>query len=205
MKLPTVTCLRERLPQDLDGQPLDLDVHLDRGHAIGGAGDLEVHVAKVILEALDVGQNRVPTGVIGDQAHRDTGDRLADRHTGVHQRHRAAADARHRARTVRADDVGDDADRVREFLLRWEDRQQRPLGQRAVTDVAPTRAAHESGLADAVRREVVVVHVPLVLDRADRVEPLLIRSRTESRHRDHLGLAAGEDRRTVCARQISSP
>ena len=40
-------------------------------------------------------------------------------------------------------------------------RHQRPLGQRAVADLAPLRRAHPAGLTGRVRREVVVVHVAL--------------------------------------------
>jgi hypothetical protein len=35
----------------------DLDVHLQRGDAHFGAGDLEVHVAEVIFVTQDVGEN----------------------------------------------------------------------------------------------------------------------------------------------------
>ena len=48
----------------------DLDVHLQRGDALLGAGDLEVHVAEVILVAEDVGQHG-EAAVFLDQAHRD--------------------------------------------------------------------------------------------------------------------------------------
>ena len=34
--------------------PADLDVHLQRGDAVGRAGDLEVHVAVVVFGARDV-------------------------------------------------------------------------------------------------------------------------------------------------------
>ena len=36
----------------------DLDVHLQRGDALRGAGDLEVHVAVVVFLAGDVGEDR---------------------------------------------------------------------------------------------------------------------------------------------------
>ena len=39
--------LGKRLLQHLVGESLDLDVHLERGHAIRRAGDLEVHIAQV--------------------------------------------------------------------------------------------------------------------------------------------------------------
>ena len=60
-----------------------------------GAGDLEVHVAEVILRALDVGQDDVVVALL-DEAHRDAGDRRDDRHARVHQRERRAADRTHR-------------------------------------------------------------------------------------------------------------
>ena len=84
-----------------------------------------------------------------------------DRHAGVHQRQRGAAHRGHRRRAVGLEDVRHDADRVREVLLRRDHRDERPLGERAVADVAALRAAHEAGLPDRERREVVVVEVAL--------------------------------------------
>ena len=56
---PGVLRLRERLLHDLAADARDLDVHLQRGDALTGARDLEVHVTEVILGALDVGQDLV--------------------------------------------------------------------------------------------------------------------------------------------------
>ena len=55
---PALARLRQRDGHDLLGDALDLDVHLQRGDAAVGAGDLEVHVAQMILVAEDVGQHR---------------------------------------------------------------------------------------------------------------------------------------------------
>src|SRR5690606_36197686 len=49
--------LLQRLLHDLFGDALDLDVHLQRGHTLGGTGYLEVHVAQVVFVTQDVGQN----------------------------------------------------------------------------------------------------------------------------------------------------
>ena len=100
-----------------------------------GARDLEVHVAEVILGAEDVGEDRVLLAFL-DQAHRDAGDGAANRNAGIEQRERATADRRHRRRAVRLENVGDDADRVRELLERAAARLQRALGQIAVSDLA---------------------------------------------------------------------
>ena len=81
--------LRQRDLHDLFGDALDLDVHLQRGDAVGGAGHLEVHVAEVIFVTEDVGQHDEVVAFL-DQAHRDAGDRRLDRHARVHQRQRAS-------------------------------------------------------------------------------------------------------------------
>ena len=52
-----VARLVQRDPHDLLGDRGDLDVHLQRGDALLGAGDLEVHVAEMVLVAEDVGQH----------------------------------------------------------------------------------------------------------------------------------------------------
>ena len=56
--------------------PADLDVHLQGGDALGGAGDLEVHVAEVVLDARDVGEHDVVVALL-DEPHGDAGHRRA--------------------------------------------------------------------------------------------------------------------------------
>src|SRR5712692_3411782 len=172
--------LRERLPHDRERDPLDLDVHLQRRDALGGAADLEVHVAVVVLEALDVGEDRVPVAR-GHQAHRDARDHLLDRHARIHERERRTAGRCHRRRAVRLERLADDADRVRELVLRRKDRQQRALDERAVTDLTTTGATHHAHFTDRIRREVVVMHEALGVDRRERVDDLLVTGRPECR------------------------
>ena len=62
----------------------------------GGAGDLEIHVAEVVLVALDVGEQDEFVARFLDEADRNAGHRLLDRHAGVHQGERSAADRGHR-------------------------------------------------------------------------------------------------------------
>ena len=92
--------LAERHLHDLLGDAGDLDVHLQRGDAAIGAGDLEVHVAEMVLVAEDVGQHGEAL-VLENEAHGDAGGRPPQRHAGVHQRQRRAANRGHRGRTVR--------------------------------------------------------------------------------------------------------
>src|SRR6185503_4989446 len=97
---PTLARLVERLTHNAEVEALDLDVHLDGRDAVRRSGDLEIHVAEVILGAENVGEDRVPRPFL-DQAHRHTGDGRARRHAGIEQRQRAAADGCHRRRPVR--------------------------------------------------------------------------------------------------------
>jgi hypothetical protein len=66
--------LAERDLHDLLGDAGDLDVHLQRGDAVFGAGHLEVHVAEVIFVAQDVGEHGEAVA-FEDQAHGDAGHR----------------------------------------------------------------------------------------------------------------------------------
>ena len=88
------------------------------------------------------------------------------------------------------------ADRVREVLDRRDDRLERPLRERAVTDVAPLRATHEARLPDREGREVVVVHVAAVLLKGEVVDPLPLLHRPEREQRHDLRLATREERRS---------
>ena len=76
MNVARLLGLRERVAQDVERHAGDLDVHLERGDPVLRAGDLEVHVAEVVLDAGDVGQDDVVVALL-DEAHRDAGDRRA--------------------------------------------------------------------------------------------------------------------------------
>src|SRR5215216_6692653 len=192
--------LRERVAQDVEGHARDLDVHLQRGDPALRAGDLEVHVAEVVLDTGDVGEHDVVVALL-DQAHRDAGHRTLDRHAGVHQRQRGAAHRGHRRRAVGLQDVGHDADCVGELLRRRDHRDQRALGERAVADVTALGAAHEGGLDDRERREVVVVEVALGRLEAEVVQAHLLARGAQRGHGQGLRLAAREDGGAVGARQ----
>ena len=83
---------------------------------------------------------------------------------------------------------------------RRDDGLERPLRERAVTDVAPLRASHEARLPDREGREVVVVHVAAVLLEGEVVDPLPLLHRPERQQRHDLRLAAREERGAVGAR-----
>ena len=82
----------KRLANDLGGKTVDLQVHLDRGDALVGTGDLKVHIAVEVLKSLNVDHGGPGTVVLGDQTAGDTGDRRLDRHARVHQGEGGTAD-----------------------------------------------------------------------------------------------------------------
>src|SRR5438270_91367 len=90
---------------------------------------------------------------------------------------------------------------VRELFLRRDHREERAFRERTVADLASARAAQRPDLADRVRREVVVVHEPLRVDRRKRVDDLLVAGRAERRDREDLGLPALKERGAMRPRQ----
>src|SRR4030042_3268846 len=91
---PALLRLLTRRPHDLRRNALDLDIHLKRGYALLGAGDLEVHVAQVILETDYIAQDRMPV-ILHNESHGDTGHGRLERHTRVKKRERRGADRGH--------------------------------------------------------------------------------------------------------------
>ena len=178
-----------------------LVVHLEGGDALGGAGDLKVHVAQEVLETLDVGQDH-GLALLLDQAHGNTGDRALNGHAAVHKGERGAAGRSHRRGAVGLHDLGDDADSVGELVLVGEHRKQGALGQVAMADLAALGAAHAAGLAGAERREVVVVHIALALGGLDGIQTLALVEHAERQDGKHLGLAALEQAGAVNERQV---
>ncbi len=113
-------CLFERLAHDRRGDPLDLDIHLQGGDTIACPSDFEVHVTECVFGPEYVAQDPVALTVC-NQTHSDARHGLSDRHPGVHQRKRAGADTRHRARAVRLQGLGDHANHVGEVVLARDD------------------------------------------------------------------------------------
>ncbi len=152
--------LLESFFHDLGGDVGNLDVHLQGSDAMLGARHFEVHVAVVIFGAGDVGENRILVA-FHHQAHGDTGYRSGDRHTGIHQRQGAAANAGHGTGAVRFENVAHHTQRVGEDLLIWDNGGDSAFRESTVADFATAGAAHEAHFADAEGREVVVQHEAL--------------------------------------------
>src|SRR5260221_4332317 len=197
-----VARLIQRHLHDLARDARNLDIHLQRGDAVLRAGHFEVHVAEMILVAQDVRQN-LESRALFHQTHRDAGHRRLDRHAGIHQCEAGAADGGHGTRSVRFENLRYDADDVGESLNSRHDRLDAPLGQITVADLTPLRRAHHAGLADAERREIVVQHERLFAFAGQAVDDLRVASRAQSRDHQRLSFTAGEQCRTVSARQYA--
>ena len=187
--------------EDLGREAGGLVVHLHGGDAALGAGHLKVHVAKEVLETLDVGQDD-GLALLLDEAHGDAGHGALERHASVHERKRGAAGGGHRAGAIGLHDLGDHADGVGELVLGRDHGQKRALGEVAVADLAALGAAHAARLAGAVRREVVVVDVALAVDGLDGVEALPLVEHAEGADGEHLRLTALEEAGAVNERQV---
>ncbi len=98
-------------------------------------------------------------------------------------------------------DLGNHPDRVGELGCGRQHRTDRAPGKFAVTDLAPTGRPHAAGLADRVRREVVVEQKPLLVGAVKRVDVLFVFAGAERGHHKRLRLAAGEERGAVGSRE----
>lgn len=120
---------------DFGRDAFDLDVHLEGGHAFGGTGHLEVHVAEMVFVTENVGEDGELVAFL-DEAHGHAGDVVLERNAGVEHGEAAAADGGHRGGAVGFGDFRNDADRVLEFLGGRENGLQGALGETAVADFA---------------------------------------------------------------------
>jgi hypothetical protein len=164
----------QRFAHDLERQAGGLDVELDAGDALARAGDLEVHVAEVVLFALDVGEELILLLAVHDEADGDAGDGAGDRHAGIHQRERPAADGCHGAGAVGLENLADEADGVGEVFRAGQHGFQAALGEGTVADLAAAGAHDAAGLADGERREVVVQHELLAVLGEEVIDDLLV-------------------------------
>src|SRR5579871_3965423 len=79
----------------------------------------------------------------------------------------------------------------------------RAPGELAVADFAAPRRAHAAGLAHRIGREVVMQQECFLVSSLQRVDELLVLGGAERRYHQRLGLAAGEQRRAMGARQYA--
>ena len=180
------------LLDDLHGQAVVLQVHLNGGDALLGAGHLEVHLAVEVLHALNVDEGGEGAVVVLDQTAGNTGHRGGDGYAGIHQSQRGATDGALRGGAVGGYHLRHHADGIGELLHRGDHRQQGALGQSAVADLAAAGAAGGLGLAHGVAGEVVVVHIALLGLLPDGVQLLAGGQGVQRADGQHLRLAAGE-------------
>src|SRR6266545_1616969 len=150
----------ERLGQNVVREAAELEVELEPGDAVDGAGEFAVHVAEGVFPAEDIGEQAVFANAVvvvgfGAEADTDAGDGAGERDAGVHEREGAGANGGHGGGAVGLHDLAGDADGVGIGVER-EHRFEAALGQRAVANLTPAGAADAAGFADGEIREVVV-------------------------------------------------
>ena len=118
--------LGQGFAHDLRGDAADLDIHLQRGDALFGPCDLEVHIAVVIFGAGNIRQDGIIIAFLY-QAHRDARDWSLERNTGIHERKCSAADGSHRRRPIGFKNVGDDSHCIGPVFFGGEDRRNCPF------------------------------------------------------------------------------
>ena len=180
----------------------DLDVHLEGGDPILGAGDLEIHVSQVVLVAQNVGENGGLVLLL-DEPHGDARGVLFQRHAGIHQRQRGAAHRGHGRRTVGFQDFRNHPEGIGKFLAGGQQRRDGFFRQKTVADLPASGAAQHGGLPDGKGREIVVEQEPLEGDPQQVVDHLLVVGGAERDCHQGLGFATGEQGRAVGAGQHS--
>src|SRR5690606_41260225 len=80
------------------------------------------------------------------------------RYTGIHQCQAGTTDRSHGAGTIGFSDLTDNAQGVREAVLRRQNRSNTATGKTTVTDLTTTGCAHATTLAYSIGWEVVVQH-----------------------------------------------
>ena len=183
----------QSVPDDLHGQAVVLQVHLNGGDALLGAGHLEVHLTVEVLHALDVYESGEAAVIILNEAAGNAGHGGLDGHTGVHQRQGRAADGALGGGAVGGYHLGYHTDGIGELLHRGDHGQQGALSQRAVADLPAAGAAGGLSLTNRVAGEVVVVHIALLSLLPDGVQLLIGGQGIQGADGEDLGLATGKE------------
>ena len=175
----------ENIPRDAR----DLDIHLNRSDSLCRSRNLKVHIAECVFHALYIRQNGIIVAV-PDEPHGDTGNRALNRNPRAHQRERTAADAAHRTRSVRLQNLRNKTYRIGEILNGRNHREQGAFSERTVSNFTASRTAHGACFTDAVPREIIMMQVVFRGLRSQTVDDLLVADRAERRYSEHLCLTA---------------
>ena len=173
---------------DFLGNAFDLDVHLQGRDTIGGAGDLEVHVTKVIFVTQDIGQNCKAIAVL-DQTHGYSRHMSLDGHAGVHQGKAASTNTGHRGRPVRFSDFRNYTHRISKIFRTGQHAGKSSLGETAMSYFTALWRADTAGFARGIWRHVVVKHEAFFVFTLQGIDDLLISPRAKGGNNQGLRLA----------------
>ena len=177
---------------DLRGQAVDLQIHLDGGDALMRAGNLEVHIAVEVFQALNV-DHGVPGAVFrSDQTAGNAGNRCLDRHACCHEGQSGAADRSLRGGAVGGNNLGNHPDRIGELLNGRKHGNKRTLGQSAVTDLPSAGGTDGLCFSGGEAGHVVLMHISFGGFLVDGVQLLRISQGAQCGNGKHLRLSSGE-------------
>ena len=155
----TAFCLFQRFFQYIVGKAVAFNVHLAGSDAVGSTANLEVHIAKMVLIAKDIGKDCIFTGFcIGHQPHGNTGNGLFNLNTGIHQRKCPCTDRCHGRRTVGFLNIRNNTDGIGKVIMLGEHSRKGPFCQHAVADLPSACAADGLHFPGCKGREIVMQH-----------------------------------------------
>ena len=196
----TPLSLSQSRGQNLTGNTLNLNIHLNSSNAFSSTCYLEVHITQSILHTLNIGKNGIIISILY-QAHSHTGNWTLNRHTGMHQGKSAAANGPHRARAVGLQYLGNHANSIWEILSGRNNRHQSTLCQSTMTNLTTAWATNRTSLAYRVAREIVLMDIMLAGFYTKAINYLLISQRAQGSNSQNLSLTTGKQARTMSTRQ----
>ena len=188
--------LFERLFDDVVGQTVNLNVHLNGRDTVFGSGNLEVHIAVEVFKSLNVNHGQ-PLVVLGYKTAADTRNGTLYGNARVHKSEGRTANGALRGRTVGRKNFGNETDSIRELFFGGKNGFKASFGKSAVAYFTSARAAAGLCVADGITGHIVMVHISLGIFFVNAVELLFFGDGSEGRNGENLRLTSREKTRTV--------
>ena len=193
---PRFIGLGQRRLHDLFVDAFDLDVHLQRSDTLSRSSHLEVHVAKVVLVAQDVSDDRVAIPLL-HKTHGDPSHLGLDRYASVHQRKACATHRGHGGAAVGLSDFRHDPQGVGEVFRIRKHCLHAAAREAAMANFPTLRTTHETRFPNGERREVVMEHEAFTIGAFEGIDDGRVPIRPEGGGHDGLRFPTSEERGPV--------
>ena len=154
---PAIPGLLKGLLHDFLGETVNLDVHLKSRNPVACSGNLEIHVAKMVFVADNIGKDNDLFSV-RNQSHSHSGYGFLEGDAGVHEGETTSANAGHGRGTIGFKDFRYHTDGILERVTVRQHRNERPSCERPVTDLPSPRTSQSFCFSDTVRGKIIVEH-----------------------------------------------